>query len=351
MGCHRKEVEQHSVKILAVSYAYAPNIGGVETMTRVLADEWLRMGHEVQVVTHVEGDSRGQPCPVFRRPNARILKELHEWSEIVWHNNVSLTYAFPALRNRRRKPWFVSHGVVLDRETALPMRLAKAIVFRVARNIAVTRYVQQTLGAESVVIPNPYDHRRFNSIGKSVRNGDAVFLGRLVSDKGADVAIQACHHALEAGVPFSLTLIGKGPEEGRLGDMVAQLGLRQWVRFAGALTGEHLVLELNRHRVMLVPSRWHEPFGIVALEGAACGLVVVAATHGGLPEAVGPCGPCVDIRDVAAWSKTTQYLLGSEEARKPYLEAAPAHVQRHNAELIATEYLELFRASVARSPR
>ena len=42
----------------------------------------------------------------------------------------------------------------------------------------------------------------------------------------------------------------------------------------------------HRADVLLIPSVWHEPFGIPVVEGMACGLPVVASRSGGIPEIV-----------------------------------------------------------------
>ena len=63
---------------------------------------------------------------------------------------------------------------------------------------------------------------------------------------------------------------------------MAALGLERQVEFTGVLQGETLVRTLNAHRIMVVPSRTPEPFGVVALEGIACGCVVVGSEGGGL---------------------------------------------------------------------
>ena len=61
------------------------------------------------------------------------------------------------------------------------------------------------------------------------------------------------------------------------------------VRLTGELLGK-LVEELNSHKIMVIPSLWEEPFGNVALEGMACGCLVLASYGGGLPDAVGKAG-------------------------------------------------------------
>ena len=68
------------------------------------------------------------------------------------------------------------------------------------------------------------------------------------------------------------------------------LSLAENVSFVGPKSGDGLAEILNQHQILVVPSRWAEPFGIVAVEGIACGCVVVGSVAGGLPEAIGGCG-------------------------------------------------------------
>jgi glycogen(starch) synthase len=90
-----------------------------------------------------------------------------------------------------------------------------------------------------------------------------------------------------------LKVIGEGPCRNDLEERVRKLGLADQVEFLGAIVGEPLVNILNRHKILVVPSSWNEPFGIVALEGIACGCMVIGSSGGGLPEAIGPCGDYV----------------------------------------------------------
>src|SRR5271168_3963962 len=84
-----------------------------------------------------------------------------------------------------------------------------------------------------------------------------------------------------------LTIVGNGPELTKLQRMVDRFQLAGQVIFVGTQTGRALVELLNRHRVIVVPSRWQEPFGLVALEGVACGCRAIVAESGGLLEAAG----------------------------------------------------------------
>jgi glycosyltransferase involved in cell wall biosynthesis len=52
------------------------------------------------------------------------------------------------------------------------------------------------------------------------------------------------------------------------------------VDFVGTKTDHELVKLLNTHQIMVVPSLWNEPFGLVALEGVACGCVLSVPSEG-----------------------------------------------------------------------
>jgi glycogen synthase len=189
------------------------------------------------------------------------------------------------------------------------------------------------------VVPNPYRHELFRLMGGVRRERDIVFLGRLVSDKGVSVLLDALDHLARAGLRPMLTLVGDGPEGDALQAQVRRLGLAEQVHFAGRRSGEALVRVLNGHRLLVVPSTWEEPFGLVALEGLACGCVPVVARSGGLPDAVGPCGVVFDKGSAASLAQVLEQLLQADDRRQELLAPAPEHLARHRAETVASAYL------------
>jgi len=73
---------------------------------------------------------------------------------------------------------------------------------------------------------------------------------------------------------------------------------------------------LTMSRVVLVPSRWPEPFGRIAVEAMACGIPTLVSRTGGLAQIVGPSELGVDaFRDPAAWVQALERLLGSPDLR------------------------------------
>lgn len=119
---------------------------------------------------------------------------------------------------------------------------------------------------------------------------DPVILGfgRLVKDKGFDLAVRAFESVRRRVPRARLVLAGDGAARSELEQLVAALGLSDSVRFVGAMSPERIPALLDAASLVVVPSRWDEPFGLVALEAALMARPVVAARVGGLAEVVEP---------------------------------------------------------------
>ena len=174
------------------------------------------------------------------------------------------------------------------------------------------------------------------------RTRDLVFLARLVSDKGGDLLLDALADLRAQGFTPELTVVGDGPEMPALKRQVETLGLGRQVEFTGVLQGETLVQTLNAHRIMVVPSRTPEPFGVVALEGIACGCVVVGSEGGGLSDAIGDCGLTFPNHDKRALSRALGRVLFDARLYDELRSHAGAHLERHEPGKVAEAYLRVF---------
>ena len=121
--------------------------------------------------------------------------------------------------------------------------------------------------------------------------------------------------------------------------LAEELGIRNSVAFLGALQGEPLVRALNQHQLMVVPSRWQEPFGVVALEGIACGCIVLASDGGGLPDAVGPAGLLFKRGDQADLTAKLECLIADGYLRSMLRSQAPGHLAKFQEDVVCNRYL------------
>ncbi len=332
------------MKILFSSHTFYPNLGGLEAVSLMLAREFARAGHEVVVITHtpVGEDEPEFPFVLVRRPRVRELLRLVAWADVVFHNNLSLRTAWPLLLVHR--PWVVAHHIWLPRGRNLRGAKAefKRLVLRKAQGIAISRAIADDFATPCRVIPDPYDDETFRILPEVERKGDLVFVGRFVSDKGLPVLLQAMRLLAQRGLRPGLSVIGAGPEDQAWRELVQRQRLSGQVRFAGVLRDHELAEALNAHRVLVIPSLWSEPFGIVALEGMACGCLVVGSEAGGLKEAIGPAGLTFPNGDAEALAGAIERLLGDEETANRCRRAAPAHLEQHRPAKAAAAYLAVF---------
>jgi len=109
-----------------------------------------------------------------------------------------------------------------------------------------------------------------------------AFVGRVSRSKGVDVLLKAL--ASIRGTWSRLLLVGDGWDRARSGRIAKRLGVEDYVEFAGWLPPAGVADALRRVRLLALPSRWPEPFGIVGIEAMAQARPVVASRIGGIPE-------------------------------------------------------------------
>lgn len=119
-----------------------------------------------------------------------------------------------------------------------------------------------------------------------------VFLGRLVARKGADRAVQAVAE-LKAKYPnLRLFIVGAGPEQKNLTELITKLNLQAVVKMIGPVTEEEKWAWLYTANCLVFPyqpvaNEW-EGLGISALEAQGAGCPVIATAKDGLREAFMP---------------------------------------------------------------
>ena len=112
--------------------------------------------------------------------------------------------------------------------------------------------------------------------------GYLVFVGRMAPEKAPDLAIET---ARSAGIPLHLAGIVEDRHRDFFETKVLAACSRE-VEYVGPLDRDDLWRLLGGARAMVMPLRWHEPFGLVAVESLASGTPVIAWRMGALPEVI-----------------------------------------------------------------
>lgn len=178
------------------------------------------------------------------------------------------------------------------------------------------------------VIPGGVDLKKFNPNlstsdldekyglkGKKV----VLFAGKLTHYKGVRYLIQAAKK-----ISAQVVILGEGPERDNLVKRTKDLNLTN-VQFIGHLgTSTDLNKFYNRADVLVAPSIWDEPLGLVILEAMASKTPVVVTRKGGIPLAVkeGVNGYFVRPRNATEIVAKVNLLLSNDEKYKKMAENA-----------------------------
>jgi glycogen(starch) synthase len=228
-------------------------------------------------------------------------------------------------------------------------RLKRLLIGRVpfmgsASFIAISRAVKQHYlpggydPARIAVIPNGIDQAFFER--PLMRNTSSVqkplqllFVGRLRVEKGLLVLLKALDLLLngngrreEHDLPVHLHVFGAGDEVyvRELESFLREKQLRQVVTFHGKVPQSELLEQYDRADMLLVPSLWDEPFGLVVAEAMARGLPVIASNCGGPAELIthNSDGLLVPPGDVEALAAAIQEMIDHPSRRHSLGQAA-----------------------------
>ena len=312
-----------------------PQLGGAQSLLADLACGLAAAGHDVALIaasgSHVRGvrtvdvgvdaaslmpatlhaaAPRGDVSAqreAFARARAWI--DTHADEIDVIHAHAYDAPAFEALEGAARPVVHTLHLPPNDGTVVAAARRARAALVTVSRANAALWAAHGV--RVSAVIPNGVDVARIPP--GDGRGGYLLAAGRISPEKGIDAAARV---ARSCGLPLHVA--------GAVYDDAAQRAVEAaGVTFLGSLARDQLFRVMGEARALLMPVRWDEPFGLVAIEAMGAGTPVVAYRRGGLPEVVddGTTGYLVDPDDEAAMATAVRRVGDLDRA------ACRAHVR------------------------
>jgi glycosyltransferase involved in cell wall biosynthesis len=177
----------------------------------------------------------------------------------------------------------------------------------------VGREVEATVGGRVEVLGGAVDPGLFFPPPRPMHiDGRLMFLGRLVTEKGVWVLLDAVARQQSAR---ELVLLGEGPLRDEIRAFAAHRRLGCAISVVDYVPQAKLREQIVQAAALVVPSIWQEPLGLVVLEAFACGLPVIASGVGGIPEMVrdGHNGLLVAENDPFALGAAIDRLLGNED--------------------------------------
>lgn len=160
-----------------------------------------------------------------------------------------------------------------------------------------------------------------------------LFAGRVVREKGTDSFVAGCAQALRELPGWRAEIIGADrfaatSPETPFTRAVAVAARDSGVRLLGYRPHDQVLEAMVRAAIVVVPSRWQEPFGLTALEAMACGAALVCSPRGALPEIAGDAALYADPDDPAAMAHAIIALARDGERRAALAAAGRERARR-----------------------
>lgn len=304
------------MKILYWTGLFWPHIGGVEVLSLQLISAMQERGYEFIVLTSKSNsdlsdkeDYKG--ISIYRFPFHKgvadhNLKEIEEIKlrvielkkkfkpDLVHINSIDASIFFHQITDNvadNIPTLFTVHSLppfVVDNNTLLRKMIASSKWITTASDAMLTtvrKLIPEIVSSSSLIYyglsmpeieptPIPFDPPRLLSIG------------RIVKEKGFDIALDAFAKIITLFPMIRLVIAGDGQAKSDLENKAEKLGISSFTKFIGWVSPENVPDLINSSTIVIIPSKWQEPFGLVALQAAQMARPVIAANVGGLPEIV-----------------------------------------------------------------
>ena len=171
------------------------------------------------------------------------------------------------------------------------------------------------------------------------------YVGRLVEEKGIEILL---HAVSKLAGPWSLQILGDGPDRKRLEYMAQWLGVAPRITFDHKMPSSHLPNYFSGLDVLVLPSlsrpNWKEQFGRVLIEAMACDVITIGARSGAIPEVIGDAGLTFAESDVEELQNQVQRLIDDISLRQELRQKGRRRVRNHYTQAaIAGNTVEVYR--------
>lgn len=320
------------MNILIVNYEFPPLGGGAGRGTYNLARELAAKGHHIDVLTsravgyqktelvegfhvhRVKSYRKGIHDCGFRGAFSFLVFAIPVFLKITARRNYDVLHYYFSLPTgllrflpgkHRKIPYIISlrgsdvpnydtYNTSLQLAHKMLLPVTRAIWRESGRVVALSSDLANSASESSSdvridIVPNGIESELFVNDDSLRTNGEGkpiqlICVTRLIERKGVQHLLQAMKRLDDS---VYLTIVGEGNYMSELQALSLQLELQNKVRFYGYCPREKLVRLYNQSDVFVLPSM-AESFGMVFVEAMSCGLPVIGARVGGVPDIIKP---------------------------------------------------------------
>jgi glycosyltransferase involved in cell wall biosynthesis len=180
-------------------------------------------------------------------------------------------------------------------------------------------------------LPEGTEYKSTNKNGKYF-----LYFGRLSREKGIMTLVKAYQ---KANVEKPLYIVGTGPVEDDVAELVEKLKLNEKVKLLGFKSGQELKDIVENALCVCLPSEWYENGPYSIMEAQAVGKRVIVSDNGGLPEMVEDkvTGYIVKAKDEYSLAKALEECEREEEKNSDYI--AESAKKRYDSEKYVSDLI------------
>lgn len=270
--------------------------GGIERIVALLAQSYLELGHEVDLLSsdgsYVNGANffsigkMGFPPKKTVVFKSIVVAWIFLWSRKrnydLIQNFGRLLYLMPILSCRVNKLMCYQREISRFNISIISLLPTRNLSFvGCSKNLI----MRSNLSGSWTSIHNAVDFSIFNSNNEVEDNAPLIFLGRLDRVKG-------CHIAIKVALATGNNLIIAGnisnisDEIDYFKNMIEPHIDNVKIKYVGEVDNINKIKYLQLSKALLMPIEWEEPFGIVMIEAMACGTPVIAFNLGSVDEVI-----------------------------------------------------------------
>jgi phosphatidylinositol alpha-mannosyltransferase len=366
--------------------------GGVQFHIQDLAEQLIKLGHQVSVLTPADAETKippymvaaGRAVPVPYNGSiarlsfgfvaaARVRRWLQEGEFDVLHVHEPSAPSLSLLAC-----WAAICPIVATLHTANPRSRAmtaaapilQLAMEKINARIAVSEYARRTMvehfGGDAVVIPNGVDSAYFANaekvpewmtpVGEAAEDGEGGtigFLGRFEEPrKGLQVLLKAFPKIVAARPKARLLVAGRGDADEAMRSLPEHV--RSQVTFAGMVPGRDRARVLRSVDVYCAPNTGGESFGVILVEAMSAGTPVLASDLHAFSLVLegGAVGDMFPNGDADALAEAAIRLLGDPARRREMRDKATAAVRRrYDWSVIVPEIVTIYELIIESNPR
>ncbi len=274
--------------------------GGTERIVYTLAEEWVKLGHDVTLFASGDSQTSAQLIPC----TPRAIRVLREARNATTRQALNLDALANALQYINEGDYEIIHNhfgwqtllfnafLDLPMVTTLHNSLDKALVptehkmhnyFRAAPFVSISNS-QRRHSPKLNYVATVYHGIEVNDFTFHDKPQDyLLFLGRIHPQKGP---VHAINLAKATGQKLVMAAKIDPDEIEYFRKRVRPHIDDKQIVFVGEVDDKQKVKLLKNARALLSPLQWDEPFGIVNIESMACGTPVITVRRGSMPEII-----------------------------------------------------------------